>query len=234
MMFFSVNIKRLVLFALLVLVIVVVGGSDEGNLQNNKSKQNHNIVKQDGRVRFTLGDREFNVPAGNFKGGTETGGGRLIRATLWGLLPDFEGYDKTKNHAEFVGVPGWGRRVQIELYRRGDRITVASMVSRSDQVDRGGALGGRLGKYDEIRYGLEYYRSDNWGTDIYLYIEDSEPKMFIRCPSEIALKGTPSPSCSYYWDISAETSYEMRYSMDYLPQWREIWNNVQQLVNGKK
>jgi len=219
-------------------ILLLSGCTDSENRQGSAGSdpdKKHNIIKRDGRIHFTLGDREFNVPEGNFKGGGETGGGQLIQVSLWGLLPDFEGYDKAKNHAEFIGPrQKRGRDARIELYRRADRITVLEMVSRRDQMKNHSAFSGRLGDYDELRYGLEYYRSDNRSDDIYLYIEDDDPEVFIRCPSESVLKTMPFPSCTYYWDISAGTSYQMRYSMDYLPQWREIWGEAQQLVGGQK
>jgi len=230
---FSVSKKWLIPVVLVALAAVVTGCSDGGVQEKSdaKSKQNHNIIKQDGRVHFTLGDREFNIPEGNFKGGTETGGGTLVRATLWGLLPDFDGYDKEKNHAEFIGPrQKRGRDARIELYRRADRITVPELISRSDQIKNGAAFSGRLGDYDELRYGLEYYRSNNRGNDIYLYIEDGEPEIYISCPSESVLETMPFPSCTYYWDITPGTSYQMRYSMDYLSQWREVWGKAQRLV----
>ena len=83
-----------------ILVIVLLGLSGCSDSEDVKKK--HNIIKRDGYVYFTLGDRDFVIPEGNFKGGTETGGGELVRATLRGLLPDFEGYDKEKNHDEFA------------------------------------------------------------------------------------------------------------------------------------
>ena len=234
--------KRNIWMRIIVAALIVVLGacSDNRDTQDRKdasSKQSHNIVKQGDRILFTLGDREFNIPEGNFKGGGETGSGQLVQVSLWGLLPDFEGYDKAKNHEEFVGPSrgrGWGRYAEIVLYRREDRITVPEMVYAFAWKTNTGALSGREGDYDELRYGLEYYRSTNWGDDIYLYREDGRPVIYINCPSEIALRKRSSPSCTYYWDISKGTSYEMWYSMDYLPRWREIWLNAQRLVNGKK
>lgn len=123
--------KLFSLLAVVAIATMVCACSDNGNTQhksNSGPKNNHNIVKQDGQINFTLGDRKFRIPEGNFKGGTETG--ELIRATLWGLLPDFEGYDKTKNHAAFIDKRGFGRVVRIELYRRSERISIPVMVER--------------------------------------------------------------------------------------------------------
>ena len=156
--------------------------------------------------------------------------------TLWGLLPNFEGYDKAKNHAKFVGPrQERGSDARIELYRRADRITVPELVKKWIRPKSMNAISGRAGKYDELRYGLEYYQSDgNNYYDIYLYKEGDQPIISIKCPSERVLKKMPFPSCISYWDISASTSYEMRYSIDYLPQWREVWQNAQQLLSGKR
>jgi hypothetical protein len=149
------------------------------------------------------------------------------------LLPDFEGYDKDKNRDEFIGPDlgkGWGRYVEMALYRRADRISIPVMVTRWSRPESLSAISGRVGKYDELRYGLEYYRSKNRSDDIYLYREDGQLVMFVTCPSEGVLKTMPSPACYYYYDISSGTSYEMLYSMDYLPQWREIRSNAKRLL----
>ena len=69
---FGINKKWPTLFAAMLVAAVMAGCSDNNNAQNKrgaKSKQDHNIIKKDGRVHFMLGDREFDVPAGNFKGG---------------------------------------------------------------------------------------------------------------------------------------------------------------------
>ncbi len=232
--------KLFSLLAIVAIATMVCACSDNGNTEHKTSSGaqiNHNIVKQGGQIVFTLGDREFRIPEANFKGGAETGGGELIRATLWGLLPDFEGYDKPKNHAEFFkhrNGKGWGNYVEIELYRRLERISIPVMVERRARPERLSAISGRVGRYDEMRYGLEYYRSKNSSDDIYLYREDGQLVMFIQCPSENVLKTRPYPRCTYYWDISMGTSYEMSYGIDYLPQWREIWGNAKRLLDVKR
>ncbi len=226
--------KLFSLLAIVAIATMVCACSDNGNTEHKTSSGaqiNHNIVKQGGQIVFTLGDREFRIPEGNFKGGSETGGGELIQATLWGLLPDFEGYDKPKNHAEFIDKRGFGRVVRIELYRRLERISIPVMVERRARPERLSAISGRVGRYDEMRYGLEYYRSKNSSDDIYLYREDGRLVMLIQCASEDVLKNMPFPACGSYWDISTGTSYEMLYSMDYLPQWREIWGNAKRLLD---
>lgn len=228
------------MFAIVALTALLVACTDNNNTQNKEThspNKKHNVIKQDGNVTFTLGDRQFVIPEGNFKDGTETGGAELVRATLWGLLPDFEGYDKAKNNDEFVKHlqgRGWGRYVQMELYRRTERISIPAMVTRWTGSESLSAISDRVGQYDELRYGLEYYRSKNRSDDIYLYMVGGQPAMFIRCPSENVLKTRPAPSCTYFWDISAGTSYEMWYSMDYLPQWREIWINAKRLLDENK
>ena len=167
------------IFSLMVLSMVFVGCSND----DSDSKQNYNIIKQEGRVQFTLGDRSFDVPAGNFKGGGETAGGTLIHATLWGLLPNFEGYDKAKNHDEFIRL-GNGRVARISLSRRSGTLTVPLLIERWINYPEGSALNGRLEDYDDIRYGLQYYTHEGRLSDIYLYVKDGEPTILITCPSE--------------------------------------------------
>ncbi len=233
---FSIMEKLRVILAIVAITTLVSACSDNNtnNKGNVSSEQKHNVIKQDGNIKFTLGDREFVIPEGNFKGGTETGGSELIRATIWGLLPEFEGYNKEKNHAEFIGKRGVGRVVRIEIYRRSGRVPVSEMVSGRLGLESNSAISGRLGEYDELRHGLEYYRSDDYGDDIYLYLDDGQPVVFIRCPASKLLENMPYPACRHYWNISKGTSAEMRYSMDYLPQWYEIWQRAQRLLGEKQ
>jgi hypothetical protein len=58
-----------VLILMLSIALALTGCGD------TDAKNKHNIIKRDGKIYFTLGDRKFVIPEGNFKGGTETGGG---------------------------------------------------------------------------------------------------------------------------------------------------------------
>ena len=167
------------------------------------------------------------------QGGSRTKSNILETASLWALLPNFEGYDENVNHHDFVEVYHQGRRIKIMLITRGRRMTVPQIVIKNNARNKLSVLGGRHqgGNCDEIRYGLEYYHSDfNHQDSVYLYREKNNPKVYIRCPEDPRI---PYPGCQLLWDYNDEVAIQASFSVKYLPQWREIWLNIQQLLDGE-
>ncbi len=154
------------------------------------------------------------------QGGSRTRANILETASLWALLPNFEGYDESVNHHDFV-----------EVYHQGRRMTVPQIVIKNNARNKLSVLGGRHqgGNYDEIRYGLEYYHSDfNHQDFVYLYREKNIPKVYIRCPEDLRI---PFPGCQLLWDYNDEVAVQASFSIKYLPQWREIRLNIQKLLD---
>lgn len=112
-------------------------------------------------------------------------------------------------------------------------MTVPQIVIKNNARNKLSVLGGRHqgGNCDEIRYGLEYYHSDfNHQDSVYLYREKNNPKVYIRCPEDPRI---PYPGCQLLWDYNDEVAIQASFSVKYLPQWREIWLNIQQLLDGE-
>lgn len=191
-------------------------------------------TEHDDRVQFQLMNTHFDVPKQYFKGVAVSGGGIAESASLWALLPNFEGYDKAVNHHDFFEVNHKGRRIQIMLLPRGRRMKVPQIVDRHLR-DPTVVLGKHAGKYDEMRYGMEYYRSNNdVQPSIYIYRKNGTPELLFRCddtrPSIPSYK--TYPGCQVYWDYNDEVAVDFDFSINYLPQWQDIMTNLQQLLGG--
>lgn len=197
----------------------------------------HNATERDGRVQFRLMNTHFDIPRQYFKGVAESGGGHAESASLWALLPNFEGYDKAVNHHDFYEVRHSGRRIQLMLVPRGRRMTVAQIVAKDNARDSGiTVLGGRHqgGKYDEIRYGLEYYHSDfNAKDSVYLFRQNDTPVLMFRCSEPPPLPFPVYPVCRGYWDYNADIAVNFDFGINYLPEWQSILAHIQLLLDGK-
>ncbi|MBB3061289.1 hypothetical protein [Microbulbifer rhizosphaerae] len=224
---FGLNIKQqfspLIALSTLLCVFIVAGCGDSAERAGNTAND---------RWEFEINNTNFSIPNKYSKGGGRTGDGILETANLWALLPDFEGYDKGMNHHDFYEVYHRGKRIQIMLITRYRRMTVPQYVAKKDAWEENSVLGGRHqgGKYDEMRYGLEYYHSDfNVIPSVYLYREDGIPKIFFGCNKTSQV---PYPGCQGLWDYNEEVAVEFDFSVEYLPQWREIVANIKKLLDG--
>ncbi len=221
-------IKLFLAFILLLPGFFLAGceGPDGSNTQFDKKKH---ISKSGGYVYFTLADTDFKIPKKYFKGGARDTI-RLTSAKLWALLPDFEGYDSDKNHYEFVDEIGWGRKIWISLRHRSEIQFVLKIIEGKEKTR--GTLFNRVGRYDEMRYGLEYYKCPDSiiCSEFYLNRPGGETRMYIRCPGKKRLP--PSPSCEAIWDYSNGVSVEMVFGMHHLPQWRSILQKTQDLLRA--
>jgi hypothetical protein len=190
-----------------------------------------NATEHNGRVQFRLRNTHFEVPRQYFKGVAVSGGGVVEHALLWALLPNFEGYAKAVNHHDFFEVHHKGRRIQIMLLPRGRRMTVAQIVDKSlsNSVD---VLGKHQGRYDEMRYGLEYYRTEYGAvaSSEYLYRQNGVPVILFRCHEDFQV---PYPGCQGRWDYNDEVAVNFDFGIKYLPRWRSIMTHIQQLLDGK-
>lgn len=191
----------------------------------------HNATERDGRVQFRLMNTHFDIPRQYFKGVAVSGGGHAESASLWALLPTFEGYDKAVNHHDFYEVHHKGRRIQIMLVPRGRRMTVPQIVEKTSKSPVR-VLGKHQGRYDEIRYGLEYYRTEVGAVagSEYIYRRNGVPDILFRC---LESHQAPYPGCQVLWDYNAEVAVNFDFSVQYLPEWQTILAHIQQLLDGK-
>lgn len=228
------TLSRLVSIALLVLVAMFALGGQFGSLTSGKAQDRqpsvHNATERDGRVQFRLMNTHFDIPRQYFKGVAVSGGGYAQSASLWALLPNFEGYDKAVNHHDFYEVHHKGRRIQIMLVPRGRRMTVPQIVEKSSKSPVR-VLGKHQGKYDEIRYGMEYYRTEDGAVQasLYIYRRSGIPEILFRCAESFQV---PYPGCQGRWDYNAEVAVNFDFSIEYLSEWQSILAHIQQLLDG--
>ncbi len=220
----ATGFPRICLIAFLAIAFLLLGCSKE------PEQKKRNVVESGDRVQFRLLNTHFDIPRKYFKGVTRTGSGTAETANLWALLPNFEAYDKAVNHHEFYEVRHKGRRIQVLLVVRSRVITVPKIVERYSALPHT-VLGRHAGKYDEIRHGLEYYRTSlRVARSIYLYREKGTPILHFRCSED---EQALYPGCSVSWDYNEEIAVKFDFSKKYLPQWREIFSNVEALINGE-
>ena len=209
------------------MLFLVLSGCD-----NDKKRPLDNIITK-GRVQFKILNTEFDIPAKYLQGGARTRDKVLETVNLWALLPNFEGYDKNVNYHDFVEVYHQGKRIKIMLITRGRRMTVPQIVERKNVKKNISVLGGKHqgGKYDEIRYGLEYYHSDFNGQDsIYLHRKNDIPNVFFMCAEDPRV---PYPGCRGRWDYNDDVAVNFHFGIKYLPDWRNIMIKLQQLLDGQ-
>ena len=209
-------------------LLILTGCSDT---QTQKPKQSH-FTESGDYIQFKLGKEAFKIRKEYFQGGGKNHIGLLHYAKFRALLPNFEAYDKSKNHFEFVDRLGWGRKLYFRMHlREADRNSVAAIIENNKGKKGGFRFSGRLGKPDEIKHGLEVYYTDYKSPDDYLYRTDGEITVYIRCGSKIM--NVPSPSCNMIWDPYDSVYADAIFSKDYLPQWQEILSTIQRIYGGQ-
>ncbi|MES9994345.1 MAG: hypothetical protein ABW098_20540 [Candidatus Thiodiazotropha sp.] len=213
-----------ILIPLLILFLLTACGESQA-----KKPKKKNFVRKGDEIHFTLGGVSAYVPAAYFKGGSQDKLGMLHYVKLWALLPDFEVYDKNKNNDEFHPVRGFGRRVDITLGSRSQGPAKISEIVKSSVALEHTPLSGRLGKYDELIYSLEVYRSNSYGDDDYLYRRNGDTVAYLHCSSK--KQDIPYPSCELLWDVSDRIGAKAVFSMDYLSYWKTVMIKVNGLVN---
>jgi hypothetical protein len=197
--------------------------------RNENKPEKRNLIKKGDEFHFVLSGESVSVPAVYLKGGSEDHLGVLHYVKLWALLPDFEAYEKSKNHYDFHPKKGFGRVVNVKLISRAQRQATLNEIIRSNaEILKYTPLSGRLGQFDELKYDLEVYRSNTYGNDEYLYRKDNNTISFIRCSSK--KQNVPYPSCNMIWDLTQGISIEAVFSMDYLSEWKAMVNYVNRLV----
>jgi hypothetical protein len=213
----------------LLVALLVLAACNNSHANQSKKK---NFVEQGEYVKFELGGEKFKVLKAYFRGGSENRWGRPLYAKFWALLPDFETYNKSKNHYEFVEQRGWGRKLYFRIHlREADRNSVSAIISNHKGKKGHKRFSGRLGIPDDHMYGLEIYRATNYSFDDYLYRPKNSRKVYISCSSKIM--NTPSPSCKMMWDPSESVYADATFSKAYLPRWKEILLNIQKVINGR-
>jgi hypothetical protein len=217
---------------LLLMCLLVMGCSDD---KTKRLRQDH--FTHDGeKVHFRLGStklgEDFTVYKSYLRGSSQSRWGILNDVRFVALLPNFETYDKEKNHYEFVERLGHGRRLEFHILRRGSGRVSLPEVFKGKVKNDFGRYYKSIGKYNELKYGLEVYRSITHWDDQYLYRPNGEIKVIIGCSSAVA--NHPSPGCKMYWDHSEFVYADATFSLDYLPQWREILSNMEKVLSGQK
>jgi hypothetical protein len=228
----TVMINRSCVQSLLLILIFAwfVTLSDES--QAGRIKRKHFFEHGD-EIHFKMGGQEFRIKKGYFRGGSQTHWGAISYTRFWALLPDFEIYDKKKNYDEFVTQLGHGRRIRFMIHPSHEGRNSLSRIFESGKTNGFHRFSNRVGQYDEMKYGLEVYRSKTKWDDQYLYRPEGDKlEVLIGCSS--IKVNFPSPGCKMEWDYTDKVYAEATFSMDYLPIWQEIVNNIELILQGQK
>jgi hypothetical protein len=147
------------------------------------------------------------------------------------LLPDFEVYDKSKNHKAFVEELGWGDKLFFRLHSSGVGRNSVPRIIETNKSERGGfRFSGRLGKPDKKMYGLDVYYANNKAPDDYLYQVKGETVVYITCGSK--RMNVPHPHCDLKWDYSKTIYADAVFSKKYLPQWQRILDQINNQIKS--
>lgn len=207
--------------------------TDTEDAVKEPSRKEH-IVQKGAFVHFTLSGTDFKIPKVYAAGGAKQYG-HLTDAKLHALLPEFVGYEPDKNgetfRYEFSKQLGWGRKLYVQLTERGHNAAYpfAWVTGQNESVYS--PIYGRDGVYDEIRYGLEYYRNTRQSHDsrneYFLYRHNGIPIVSITCRPY-----NPSPGCELKWVYNQFLNGEMDFGMQHLPKWHEIWSKANSLFEN--
>ena len=106
----AINTKPYIYFSVWLLFSLVISACDKAGDRFSKNR-----IEENERVEFKILNTEFDIPTKYVQGGSRTRANILETASLWTLLPNFEGYDESVNHHDFVEVYHQGRRIKIML-----------------------------------------------------------------------------------------------------------------------
>jgi hypothetical protein len=223
----SFNLRMLLsLLFVLALFRCTLGWSDAGRIKNK------HYFKEGDFVSFHMGDRDFRIYKGYFRGGSQTHLGVISHTQFWALLPDFEAYDKEKNQDLFVKQLGYGRRIWFQIAPSYEARASLDRLFELGKTSGFRNYSNRVGKYDEMKYGLEIYRSNNKTDDDYLYRPDGDGlEVYLSCSSP--QEKLPSPGCLMQWDYADKVYAEADFSMEYLPIWQDILADIEKIVDGQ-
>jgi hypothetical protein len=217
-------------FYLSLIAILLISANTQTYAELPRIKNKHYFEEGD-FIRFHMGDRDFKVYKGYFRGGSQTHQGMISHTQFWALLPNFESYNKKKNYDLFVEQLGYGRRIWFHIHPSND-----GRNSLVDLFEHGKTSGfrnysNRVGQYDEFKYGLEVYYSHKYANDDYLYRPDGDKlEVYLRCSS--AEMKLPSPGCTMQWDYSNKVYAEADFSINYLPIWQNILADIEKILDG--
>ncbi|MET0067324.1 MAG: hypothetical protein ABW076_13335 [Candidatus Thiodiazotropha sp.] len=195
--------------------------------------KNEHFTEEGDYEKFHMGDKDFRVYKGYFKGGAQSYYGHLQYAMFWALLPNFESYDKEKNYDLFVKQLGYGRRIWFKIHPSSVHRNSLYKLFEHGKISGFRNYSNRIGQYDEMKYGLEVYYSHKFDNDDYLYRPSGDQlEVYLRCSSE-EMK-LPSPGCEMLWDYTDKVFVEADFSIAYLPQWRDILKHIELILEGHK
>ena len=159
------------LVAMLGLTIWLFGSSD--SIEGKPSKQNHQSLPE--VVQLSLGKTRLYIPSKYLKG-RKVGKnhlGQAVHIGLWALLPNFDWYEPSRNHFEFVEQLGQGRRIQISLDDRDGVSPITDFFEEGRSYNQYSYFVD--GSYDELKYGLEFYNNHHPRSEWY-WLRNKEGK----------------------------------------------------------
>jgi hypothetical protein len=222
----ELTVKHIILILFFSWLAFCVGESHAGRIKNK------HFFEHGDKIHFKMGGQEFRIKKGYFRGGSQTHWGAISHAGFWALLPNFETYDKERNYDEFVKQLGYGRRIWFMIHPSHDGRASLSKLFELGKTSGFRNYSHRIDHFDEKKFGLEIYRSGNKSDDDYLYRPSGgELEVYLSCRSSKA--NLPSPGCRMLWDYTDKVNAEAEFSMKYLPQWRDILEKIEIILEGQ-
>ncbi|OMH37546.1 hypothetical protein [Motiliproteus sp. MSK22-1] len=213
------------LVAMLGLAIWLFGSSD--SIEGKPSKQNQRSLPE--VVQLSLGKTRLYIPSKYLKG-RKVGKnhlGQAVHIGLWALLPDFDWYEPSRNHFEFVEQLGQGRRIQISLDAREGGLPLNKFFKEHPSYQKYTYF--LDGQYDELKYGLEFYNNHHPRSEWY-WLRDKRGEPILRgtCRKD---EVSVSPGCELMWELSSDVRVRVDFNKGYLPEWKLIYSQVNRLLS---
>lgn len=194
-------------------------------------------VVQDGVVYFAINGYKFEVATKYMQRIMRLKSTKKINsAEMWALLPDFEAYDKNKNHYEFYEERGWGKRINV-IIRQG----AFTKKNTLENMRRKGVykkyIENKMDAVQEVN-DLESFpvRNVRFEQDL-LYDRNSDnyPDINVVCDVYNQHEFTTFPGCEMSWNLSINSNlhYYVSFHRKYLPKWKEIKEKTELLIKNQ-
>ncbi|PKD40810.1 hypothetical protein CWO84_08005 [Methylomonas sp. Kb3] len=203
------------------LMLVMAGCSNSDDREKTKNLEN-------GVVQIDINGHEFDVPLRYMYGETLEKWGnwptakkdrvKVDNLSLSMLLPELRPY-YPEDDARWK-VLGHGERINVTIMKP---VGSAKWLETAIKITNDDVNWGRSNREGE-QYGLAHF-SEPWSD---LYIATDSHSLLMHCGR---LKDVPYPSCRVKSRYRENIVFEYNYGLNYLPQWREIDNNLKALFD---
>jgi hypothetical protein len=206
-----------------ILIMISCSSSDEIGKMN---------IPEDSVVKIDINGHGFDVPLRYMYGETIEKWGNWPKAKkdrikvdylkLSMLLPELRPY-YPEDDARWK-VLGHGERIEVSVMKPVGGIVGTGWFESSLKRTNDSASQGRFYHRENEKYGLTRFSEKNGSR----YFDERNRDLAITCDSP---NDVPSPSCKVKSHYREDIVFEYYYGLNYLPQWREIDDNLKKLFD---